>query len=189
MRKLIVIKHAKPQRMEELPPEKWPLSDEGREACKKLTEVLRPHDPAAIVSSEEPKARETGRIVAELLGKPSATAPDLQEHDRSNVPLLESREFISMMALFFKNRRGLVLGRETAEQAASRISRAIDSVLRGYPEGNIAIVTHGTVQALFAADCGAGDPFVLWRKMGLPSFMVFSLPQHELVEMVERVQT
>lgn len=187
MRKLIVIKHARPEQVEGVPSDQWVLSGEGREACGRLAEVVRPHEPAAIVASTEPKAEETARLLGESLGVAVETAPELHEHDRTGVPLMPTREFISLMALFFRQPSRLVLGNETADRMAGRFQRAIDAVLREHPSGNLAVVSHGTAIAQFAADHGAGDPFLLWRRMGLPSLIVFSVPDYDLVETVDRV--
>lgn len=187
MRKLILVKHARPRMADGVPSHEWGLSDEGRAACGPLAEAMRPHEPAVIVTSEEPKARETGRLVADALGKPVEAAPGLQEHDRSNVPMMRPGEFLSALALFFKQQDRLVLGKETAYQAAERFERAVESALDRHPEGNVAIVTHGTVLALFASENGAGDPFQLYRQLGLPSFVVFSLPEYRLLEKREKI--
>ena len=187
MRKLILIKHARPQQVEGVPPERWGLSAEGREACRALAELVRPLGPAAIATSTEPKAEETARMLGEILGVPIESDAGLCEHDRTGVPLMATREFISLMALFFKQPSRLVLGNETADKMASRFQRAIDGVLRAHPEKTIAVVSHGTVIAQFAADHGAGDPFVLWRRMGLPSLIAFSVPDYHVTDTVDRV--
>src|SRR5437016_5699118 len=124
-RKLILIKHASPLVIPGTPAEQWKLSDKGMQSCIPLAEALREHAPAAIVASEEPKARQTAEIVAAKLNIPFETAPDLHEHDRSNVPHMRSGEFISHMEVFFRKRDELVLGRETAAEALDRFSRAI----------------------------------------------------------------
>lgn len=187
MRKLILIKHARPQVVESIAAHEWHLSEEGREACKALAEVVRPHDPAVIVTSEEAKARETGELLAGALGKPLESAPGLAEHDRTNVPMMRSSEFLSALAMFFKEPNRLVLGRETADQAADRFDAAIKAVLARHTEGNVAVVTHGTVLALFASENGAGDPFLLYRQLGLPSVVVFSVPDYQFLEKRERI--
>jgi broad specificity phosphatase PhoE len=187
MRKLILVKHAKPVVDERLPSHEWRLSEEGRNTCPPLAEALRPLEPAAIITSDEPKAAETGKLVGATLGKPVEQAKDLHEHDRSNVPMMPTREFISTMALFFKDPSRLVIGRETAQQAAERFSKAITSVLESHPSGNLVVVTHGTVLALFAADHGAGDGFQLFRRLGLPSYISFTCPDFKVLEIVERV--
>jgi len=187
MRKLILVKHARPQVAEGISSRNWHLSDEGRAACGPLADVLRAHDPGIIITSDEPKAFETGQLLGEALGKPVGTAEGLHEHDRSNVPMMPSREFLSMLALFFRERDRLVLGRETATEAATRFQNAIDRIVSTHDSGNIVVVTHGTVLALFAADHEAGDAFTFYRKLGLPSLMTFSIPEYRLEEIVERV--
>ena len=177
MRKLILIKHASPQVNPELPPEQWPLSEEGKAKSEALAKQLAAFSPGVVVYSEEKKASETGRIVAERLGVPHRTAPDLHEHDRSNVPQLRSAEFISLIELLFRRPNDLVLGKETAVAALSRFESALDEVLMEHPEGNVAVVSHGTVIALLLEKI---DPkrkgFEVWRAMKLPSFVVLELP-------------
>ena len=188
MRKLILIKHASPLVIPGTPPEKWKLSDKGRESCGPLAEAIRPHGPTVIVSSEEPKARETAEVIAQALGVPVETAPDLHEHDRTNVPHMRSGEFISHMEVFFRKPTERVLGRESAVAALDRFESAVDTVIAKHPgDGNIAIVSHGTVIALLAAEHSDRYGFELWREMGLPSFVVFELPGLELGEVVAKV--
>jgi broad specificity phosphatase PhoE len=187
MRKLILVKHARPRVVDHLPSHEWVLSEEGRAACGPLAEAVGRHEPGVIVASEEPKARQTGELLAGALAAPFESAAGLEEHDRSNVPMMPSREFLSLLALFFKEPRRLVLGRETAEQAEERFVAAIDSLLGRFPEKNIAVVTHGTVLSLFAARHGVGDPFLLYRKLGLPSVIIFGLPDYQVIEQVERI--
>ena len=188
MRKLILVKHAAPFIVPGTPPERWRLSDRGRESCAPLAAALRPLDPSVVVASEEPKALETAQAVAEQLSLPPAkAAPGLHEHDRSNVPHMRSGEFISHVELFFRKPRELVLGKETADQAADRFEAAVNAVLEGHASGNPAIVSHGTVLALFIARHSDRNPFMLWRELGLPSFVVLSLPDLKLESVVPRI--
>ncbi len=188
MRKVILIKHAKPLVQENVPSHDWELSEEGRNAAKRLADELKEFDPSVIFSSEEPKASQTAQILRDVLGKPMKIEPGLAEHDRGNVPMMASREFISLMALFFKQNTRLVLGRETAAQATRRIVTTVDELLLAHPEGNIAMVTHGTVLALLLADRAHVDGFQTWRRMALPSYAIFSVPQWDLVKIVDRVE-
>jgi broad specificity phosphatase PhoE len=189
MSKLILIKHAAPDVVAETPPERWRLSDKGKASCASLAEALRPHPPSVVIASEEPKARETGERVARHLAVPFHTAVNLHEHDRSNVPHLRSGEFISMMEVLFRKANQLVLGRETAAGALKRFRNALDDVLEQHGgDGNtVAVVSHGTVIALFLADHGGGAGFELWRRMQLPSFAVLGLPEYSLEVIREAV--
>ena len=187
MRKLILIKHASPLVDPTKSSEQWRLSEKGKASCAPLAEALREHSPTIIVSSEEPKAAETAQIVAQQLNVPAETAPDLHEHDRSNVPHMRSGEFISHVELFFRRPGELVLGRETADDALGRFESALDDVLAKHAAGNVAVVSHGTVLALFIAEHADKDPFQLWRQLGLPSFVVMSLPDYRLKTVVDRI--
>jgi broad specificity phosphatase PhoE len=187
MRKLILIKHASPLVVPGTPPEKWTLSDKGRESCAPLADAVRAHAVTEIFASEEPKARETAEILGQQLGVAVETAVGLHEHDRSNVPHMRSGEFISHMEVFFRRPTEWVLGRESAVAALDRFESAVNAVTAKPADGNIAIVSHGTVIALFAAEHSDRYGFELWREMGLPSFAVFDLPDYHLREIVARI--
>ena len=142
-RKLILIKHASPQVQPDLPPERWPLSEEGKAKCEALARAVAALSPSVVVSSEEMKAAETAQIMARQLGVPHHIAADLHEHDRSDVPQLRSAEFISMMELLFRRPNDLVLGEETAVAALSRFQSALDEVLLSHPERRRRLARHG----------------------------------------------
>lgn len=186
MRKLLLIKHAPPEVIPGVPTEKWTLGEKGRAACVPLADALASYEPTVIISSEEPKAAETARLVAERLRISWRTAPGLHEHDRSNVPHLRTGEFISMMELFFRRPNELVLGRESADEARARFDMAVQRVLSENPDGNVAIVSHGTVIAMLL-DQAERDPFQTWRAMGLPSFAILSTPEMKLLQSVDRL--
>src|ERR1041385_405894 len=90
MRKLLLIKHGAPLVDPTKSSELWRLSDKGKESCIALADALRSHEPAIVISSEEPKARETAELVASRLSVPTHIAKNLHEHDRSNVPHMRS---------------------------------------------------------------------------------------------------
>ncbi len=186
MRHLILVKHAKPEIVEGVDSHQWPLSPEGRQRCAPLAEAIRPYSPAAIYTSTEPKAIETGSLVAGALGLPARAEAGLEEHDRSNVPVMQTRDFISAVAHFFQNPDRLVLGRETGEAALARFTAAVDRLVADQT-GSIVIVTHGTVLALYLAAVARVDPFTWWRKLGLPSFVVLSLPEYQWIAQVEKI--
>jgi broad specificity phosphatase PhoE len=187
MRKLILIKHASPLVIPGTPPEQWQLSDKGKDACAPLAEALREHQPSIIITSEEPKAQETAQLIASKLSIPTETAAGLHEHDRSNVPHMRSGEFISHVELFFRRPDERVLGRESADECLSRFEKAIDATIAAHPDGNLAIVTHGTVLAVFHAEHTGKAPFDLWRNLGLPSFVVMTLPEFRVETMTQRI--
>jgi broad specificity phosphatase PhoE len=187
-RKLILVRHSLPEMATGVPASQWRLSAEGRRRCHALAKRLAEHEPATIVTSEEPKAVETGEIIADLLGLPFETAPGLHEHERGVIRHFGSREsFQAQVTRFFASPDELVFGRETADQTHARFAAAITRVLEQYRQGNVAIVTHGTVMTLFIARANDLEPGPFWHSLGLPAFAVLSLPRFDLLQIVREV--
>ncbi|MEZ0263849.1 MAG: histidine phosphatase family protein [Phycisphaerae bacterium] len=171
MRKLILIKHARPVVEAGVPSDQWRLGQDGRSSCGPVAERLRTLAPAAIYTSTEPKAKETAELIGSAIRVPVREADDLHEHDRSNEPHMDTREFISLMAVLFKEPSRRVLGLETGDDAYARFASAIDRILEA-DRNDVAVVTHGTVIALFAQRRLRKDGFAVWRAMGQPSTLV-----------------
>ena len=68
----------------------------------------------------------------------------------------------------------------------SRISAAIDGVIKAEPADSI-IVTHGTVLTLYVASATGVRPICFWRRLGLPSFVVLTLPDRHIHSIFEDV--
>ena len=187
MHTLILVKHSLPEIDPETPAAEWSLSDEGRVRCMPLAVALAVHEPGVVIASREPKAAETGRIVAERLGLVYRLHNGLQEHDRCGEPFGSRVGFEERVRMLLTQPSALVMGRETADAAHARFAAAVDEITLANPSQTIAVVTHGTVISLFAARANRTDPFALWRRLGLPSFVVLALPDFRLLEVVETV--
>ena len=187
MRHLILVKHSHPEIVTTVPAARWRLSDAGRRRCTALAECLAAYRPAAILASREPKAEETAQIAAECLGLRHTTAAGLHEHDRSNVGWSSEAAFEAAVARFFAHPSELVFGRETARQANARFAAAVDAVVAAHPHGNLVVVAHGTVITLLVAARTGAEPLLLWRRLGLPSFVVLALPDMAIMEIVEQI--
>ena len=184
---LILVKHARPDIMPTVPARQWPLSEAGRAQCALLADQLAPYAPAALVSSAEPKALETAHLVARSMHASVHIVEGLHEHDRSSTPWLGPEAFARAVVAFFHHPAKLVMGSETAHQASQRFGRAMATVLRLHAEQNIIVFTHGTVLSLFVAHATGLEPLILWQRLGLPSFVVLTLPQLALVKIVEQM--
>ena len=184
---LILIKHAMPQIDEAKSAADWPLSERGRASCLDLAEALRPYKPDLFVTSDEPKARETGQLSAEHLRLPWSPVSNLHEHDRKGVPFTRREIWHATLKTFFARPNDLILGNETANQARLRFSRAVEAVVETHPHKTIAIATHGTVISLFVAQKTRTNGFNLWQRLGLPSYVVLNLPDYKLHTLAERM--
>src|SRR5690242_11629427 len=92
-RTLLLIRHSAPEVAPGVPARAWRLSAEGRRRCGPLAERMAAYAPRAIVSSAEPKAEETARLVGALLGVPVETMAGLHEHERDDVGYLGREAF------------------------------------------------------------------------------------------------
>lgn len=189
MRKLLLIRHSVPVLDEAVPASQWHLSAEGKRLCPALAARLAAHEPAVVVTSTEPKAIETGQMVAAILGLPWETADGLHEHRRPEPGLSSRQAFQAQVARLLRHPDELVMGAETGQEARARFAAAIDRVLARHRAGNVAVVTHGTVLSLFVSQAAGLDPVALWLSLGLPAVVVLSLPGLELVEVVAGVAT
>ena len=172
---LILVKHSIPQIEIELPANAWRLSEEGLLRAHRLAEHLQSLAPEVIVSSSEPKAKETADVLASRLQLEMKSDPLLREHDRSNVPYLSHEAFQGSVRAFFQNPDELVFGQETANQAHARFYRAVHAVLNEHKNKTVVIVTHGTVISLFVSRLTGSSDLELWNMLGLPSFVAMDL--------------
>ena len=180
MRRLVLVRHSKPEIDPDRPSSDWRLDEAGRHRSELLADRLRGFNADVVWSSREPKAVETAEIVAGALGVPVRTVDGLEEHHRRGVPYFPTTdEFESAVEQFFLNPDRLVLGSETAQQALSRFTAAIDGVIDAGQADSV-VVTHGTVMTLYVASVAGVRPMDLWRRLGLPSFVVLSLPDLHL---------
>ena len=96
--------------------------------------------------------------------------------------------FQDALSELFARPDDLVFGRETAAQARERFAGAVEGVLGRSTQGDIVIVAHGTVISLFVARSADVEPFTFWRRLGLPSFAVLSVPGLALLSVVEKIK-
>ena len=185
-RQLILVRHSLPEVKEALPAREWSLSAEGRSRAERLAGFLERHQARILVTSPEPKARETAEILAGRLQLPLQVTSDLHEHERDSIPYLSKREFEAAINEFFERPDTLIFGNETADQAHERFSRAVKSILSANNNSKIAIVAHGTVISLFVARLTGLSGFEIWTQLGLPSFVVLDLQSKDLI-MLENI--
>jgi len=178
---LILVKHSVPEIEADRPANTWKLSKQGRVRALHLAEELDTYVPEAIVSSDEPKAKETAEILAGRLRLEVQILPGLREHDRSLVPYLSHEAFQGSVRDFFQNPDVLVFGSETADQAHARFYQTVHSVLNEHSSKTIVVVTHGTVISLFVSRLTGSSDLELWSRLGLPSFVAMELGSNTLI--------
>jgi len=154
----------------------------GRARAQELAGKLIQYQPEIIVTSVEPKARQTAGIIADCLGLEIHAAEGLHEHDRAQSPYYSKDKFQSLVQEMFDKPDVLVFGNETADQVLVRFREAVNSVLTSYNGQTILIVAHGTVISLFASALTKCDGYCLWKELGLPSFVVLDVQSKTLLK-------
>jgi broad specificity phosphatase PhoE len=184
VQRLILVRHSLPEKILDVPAKEWPLSAEGQQRCHLLADKLADFQPEIIAASTEPKAIETAQIIAQKFNKPVEIFAGLNEHDRSNFGFVEEKKFSETLEAFFATPDKLVMGLETATRAFQRFQQAIKNILAKTPDGDVMIVSHGTVMTLFIADCTGQEPFPFWRQLEQPMAIVLPLPELNSLEII-----
>jgi broad specificity phosphatase PhoE len=152
-----------------------------------LASALAPFGPEVFFTSMEPKAIETGQIVGSRLNRRVELADGLHEHERNDVQFRSTEWFERAIGQFFAQPAQLVFGSETADQAYQRFTETVTNIIDRYPGKTVAVVTHGTVMTLYVSRAIRLSPFAFWKRLGMPAFVVLSLPDFSTVTVVERV--
>ena len=187
MSSLILVKHSLPEIVPALPASRWELSPEGCRRCWTLAQRLAEYKPRIVASSLEPKASQTALLLGAWLGVPMELCAGLHEHQRASVEFTPQAQFEASISAFFANPDQQVFGDESAEQALGRFQRSITGLLMRHPAGDLAVVSHGTVISLFVSHLCGGEPFALWKRLDLPSFVVLERPKLHSCSVIESI--
>jgi broad specificity phosphatase PhoE len=202
--RLFLVKHAAPVQDRARPSREWVLGDEGRAGAARLGARLAGEQIARMFSSPEPKAAETAEIIAAALSVPVDAAVSvpvdaalavpvavpvdvedgLREQERAGAPYMDGAAFRAAIRELFARPGERVFGEESADAAHARFGAAMDRAIARADASSIAVVSHGTVMALFIARRNGLDPFALWQSLGLPSCAVLSLPELRLLDVI-----
>jgi len=186
--RLIFIRHSQSRPAPGLAPSHYPLTELGRRRCRALAARLAAYAPDLIVASDERKTRETAALTAAHMGLPHVVAPDLHEHRREQVGWLAQEQFDASVQAGFAQPDARVFGEETFNQARDRFAGGVRAALAQHAGHRIAIVTHGTVLALFIAQHAGVAAMPFWHSLGMPAIVVVALPGYRLLEVVEQVR-
>jgi broad specificity phosphatase PhoE len=101
-----------------------------------------------IVSSDETKAIETARLVAEHLELPLEIRRGIGENDRSSLGFVPKAEFEALANAFFAQPEQSIRGWERAVDAQRRIAQGLADLLAP-TERDVLVVGHGGVGTLW----------------------------------------
>jgi broad specificity phosphatase PhoE len=141
-----------------------------------LADRLALHQPEVIVTSLEPKAAQTGELVARKLGIPCLGVEGLHEHRRHRGGLWDPEAFQAKIDALFAQTDQVVFGMESGQQALERFTVTLQALMADRAEAVVTVVSHGTVMALYYGSISGQDPAAFWRRLGIPGFYTVSWP-------------
>jgi broad specificity phosphatase PhoE len=162
---LVLVRHATPAFGPDVPPEQWPLAPAGLAAAESLRRVLP--SGALLVSSEEPKARQT----LEPSG-PVATDPRFNEIARDE----------PFDGDFRARRLAYVTGAdhpgwEDRTAVAARFAAGLADWQARCGDRPLVVASHGMAMTVWlTAAIGLDDPGAFWSDLRLPDVLIVDLP-------------
>jgi broad specificity phosphatase PhoE len=169
---VILVRHAMPEVRPEVPAERWELGEAGRAAARALARALPP--APFVLSSDEPKARQTADAIVAVGGGTLAIDAGLAEAGRP--PGWE--------ADFRARAREYVGGREHAgwephAAVVARVDAAVRAGLRACGDTPLVVVGHGQALTLWLRDIGAiADAPRFWSELAFPDAWAADLAGH-----------
>jgi len=179
VRSLTLVRHSTPAIARDIPAADWHLSPEGARRARAFAERLSFVNTGSVFTSCEPKAVETAEAIAGALNLVVEHVAGLHEHERPAAQMLSREAFDQNVRDLFARPGELVFGAETANQARRRFTMAVMRVVTR-TTGDVVIVSHGTVIALFVAEATGVEPFAFWKRQEMPFAVCLSLPELRL---------
>lgn len=174
-RSLHLVRHGRPLVDPTQPAHAWPLDPAYADDVR----ALRPALPAGAgwLSSPEPKALETARLLADSA---FTVVPDLREHERLTTAWLDDFEDVVRRA-FADHDRPAYDGWEPLARTRRRVVAAAREVLWTEPGRDVVLVGHGTAWTLLrAALLGEEPDLAWWQGLAMPALTSFQDPDDML---------
>jgi broad specificity phosphatase PhoE len=184
-RRLILVRHSRPDIKRDLPAAEWRLSEAGVLRATQFARQLDPGSAAIVFTSEEPKAVETARALASVWNVPVEPVRGLHEHERPAAQMLSRDQFEDRIRQMFARPLECVLGTETAEHARRRFTLALMRVI-ARSANDVVAVSHGTVMTLFVAEATGVEPFAFWKSLEMPCAVTLTIPDLQITGAILR---
>jgi probable phosphoglycerate mutase len=167
--RLILVRHGESsgnrERVFAIEPADLPLTDLGyRQAREAGLQIAALFEPELVVASPYVRARETARVIAEILQLPLEIEPRLYERD---VGVLKGQSYDSLtIAADYDHASPWAwkpAGGESYEEVRARVAPILDRLAAAHPSRDVVIVSHGGVmQTLWSHVTGS------WRGAHAP---------------------
>ena len=179
--RLILVKHGKPEIVEDQPRWGWRLSEEGRIAARKLASRLAHFTPTHLFASPEIKATDTAREIGTVLGLTVEIDAGFGEHRADDQPFGTQAAFEADVARLFAEPESVVMGEETGAAAYARFDEAMARIIDASDATRV-VVSHGRIITLWLSRRLGFAPMAFWKRLGLASAVVVTADGYEIVD-------
>lgn len=181
MGKLILVRHGESlgnrERIFAVRPSELPLTELGyRQAREVAQEIALRFQPEVVVASPYLRARETARVIGEILKLPAEIEPNLYEREvgvfqgQSYDSIYNAADFDFARPWKWRPKEG-----ESYEDVKARVGPILDRLVKNHPTKDVVIVSHGGVmQTLWAHVTGS------WSGISAPPNCGIVLVEHSL---------
>ena len=158
-----------------------PLNTRGQEQARLAAEVLAPLGVTHLLSSPVARARQTAEVIAQRLDKSIEEVPSLHEVDYGDWEgsfFHTQRAHPAAHAVFHDPINAVFPNGETLPNVQRRGVEAVESARHRYPQGVIAVVSHGDVIRTTMAYY-LNMPFNDYRRLNLDNGALSVLELHD----------
>ena len=148
-----------------------PLSGEGANAAKKVTELLKNENIDQVISSPYKRAIQTVKGIADLIGQEVVIENDFRERKLSGKT---EQDFQSAINKVWEDESFAFGGGESNNVARERGVKATIQVLESYEGKNIVIGTHGNIMVLIMSFFDDKLGFSFWSELDMPDIYKLS---------------
>ncbi len=178
--KLYFITHPSVNIDPNIPVNKWSISEEGWKQVRNLSDEPFWKEVDVIFASTEQKANKAAEYWSRKFNIPLTIVDGIEEIDRSSTGFL-SEDFWKVVDEFYAEPSERVRGWESANECLKRMISTIDNITKNNQGKNIAIVSHGAVENLYACHIKGITPSHITGQTKIGSWFVLDLNTRKII--------
>ncbi len=149
---LIFLRHGSTLMNPETPAASWILSEEGKKEVVELVQTGVFDDINIIISSDEQKAIQTAKPLADRLHKKVILEKNFRELERGTASIKEKQDYNRVVMRIFEDKEYSYQTWETAINTLKRFNKGLEKIERNYSDSKILVISHRIILSLYFAE-------------------------------------